>query len=724
MTAQSNQAAGGLKGLAKNGDYMLGMGVVVILFVMLIPMPPMFLDMMLSLSISLSLLILVTSMFILSPLEFSVFPTLLLVTTLLRLALNVASTRLILLHGNEGTDAAGGVIQSFGEFVVGGSYVVGIVIFLILFILNKIVIASGTTRIAEVAARFTLDAMPGKQMAIEADLNAGLIDEPEATRRRNNIRREADFYGAMDGAGKFVQGDVNAGIFITLINVVGGILIGVLQQGMAWGDALSTYTLLTIGDGLVATIPSIISSTSAGIIVSRAAAEAKMSEELFGQLTKNSRSLKLVAMVLGAFALVPGMPTVPFSLFAIGLFGLSIIIARKDALPADGAAARPKGITNPQLGPAGGQPLSGNMGKAIVGGGSEGGGLDTPEEVQSLLPLDVLELEVGYGLIPLVDEAQNGNLLSRIRAIRRQFALDMGVVIPSLHLRDNLQLKPGQYCLLIKGNEVASAEILIDHYLAMDPGNAKNQIRGIETREPAFNLPALWIPEMQKEEAMLSGYTVVDPATVIATHLTEVFRRHLADFLGRQEVQGLLDNLAKHAPKAVEELVPGALSLGQVQKVLQNLVRENVSIRDLLTIVEALSDFGQGVKNPEVLTEYVRERLARTVVKPYMDSQGALPIITLDPTVEQTLQESLRQTESGAYLALNPGTAQKLIQQVNQAVENAVNTDGQPVLLASPVTRPHLAQLITRFLPSVPVISQAEVPSDIRLTSSGNVSLS
>ena len=721
MTAQSNQAGGALKGLAKNGDYMLGIGVVVILFVMLIPMPAFVMDMMLSLSISLSLLILVTSMFILSPLEFSVFPTLLLVTTLLRLALNVASTRLILLHGDQGTGAAGGVIQAFGEFVVGGSYVVGIVIFLILFILNKIVIASGTTRIAEVAARFTLDAMPGKQMAIEADLNAGLIDEPEATKRRNNIRREADFYGAMDGAGKFVQGDVNAGIFITIINVVGGILIGVLQKDMAWGDALSTYTLLTIGDGLVATIPSIISSTSAGIIVSRAAAEAKMSEELFGQITKNSRSLKLVAMVLAAFAVVPGMPTIPFAIFSIGLFGLSVIIARKDSAVAEGAAVRPKGITNPQLAP-GGAPLSGNMGKAIAGNG-EPGGLDTPEEVQALLPLDILELEVGYGLIPLVDEAQNGNLLSRIRAIRRQFALDMGVVVPSLHLRDNLQLKPGQYCLLIKGNEVASAEILIDHFLAMDPGNAKNQIRGIETREPAFNLPALWIPELQKEEAMLAGYTVVDPATVIATHLTEVFRRHLSDFLGRQEVQGLLDNLSKHAPKAVEELVPGTLSLGQVQKVLQNLVRENVSIRDLLTIVEALSDFGQGVKNPEVLTEYVRERLARTVVKPYMDSQGALPIITLDPTVEQTLQESLRQTESGAYLALNPGTAQKLIQQVNQAVENAINTDGQPVLLASPVTRPHLAQLITRFLPNVPVISQAEVPSDIRLTSSGNVSL-
>jgi flagellar biosynthesis protein FlhA len=695
---------------------MLAGGVVVILFVMLVPLPTIFLDMMLSFSISLSLLILITSMFILSPLEFSIFPTLLLVTTLLRLALNVASTRLILMHGAEGTGAAGGVIQSFGEFVVGGSYIIGLVVFLILFILNKMVIASGTTRIAEVAARFTLDAMPGKQMAIEADLNAGLINEEEATRRRNNLRREADFYGAMDGAGKFVQGDVNAGMFITIVNIIGGLLLGIIQHGMDWREALSTYTLLTVGDGLVATIPSIISSTSAGIIVSRAASESKMGEEFLGQLTGSRRALQLVSAVLGIFALVPGMPTLPFLTFALALFMLSRLVSpAEDKLPAPGR----KG----QGGREGGRAALGGADAGQAVDSSSEGGLDTPEEVQALLPLDMLELEVGYGLIPLVDEAQNGNLLSRIRSIRRQFALDMGVVLPSLHLRDNLQLKPGQYCLLIKGNEVASAEILIDHFLAMDPGNAKHSIKGIDTREPAFNLPALWIPEMQKEEAMLAGYTVVDPSTVIATHLTEVFRRHLSDFLGRQEVQGLLDNLSRHAPKAVEELVPGTLGLGTVQKVLQNLVRENVSIRDLLTIVETLSDYGQGVKNPETLTEYARERLGRTVVKPYVDSQGALPIITLDPSVEQTLQESVRQAEGASYLALNPGTAQKLIQQINKSVENAVNTDGQPVVLASPANRPHLAQLINRFLPNVPVLSQAEIPPDIRLASAGNVSL-
>ena len=699
---------------ARQGDLMLAGGVVTILMVMLIPLPTIILDFMLCFSISLSLLVLVTSMFMISPLEFSIFPSLLLVSTLLRLALNVASTRLILLNGDKGADAAGHVIKAFGEFVVGGSYVIGAVVFMILFILNKMVITAGTTRIAEVAARFTLDAMPGKQMAIEADLNSGLIDEEEATRRRAGVRKEADFYGAMDGAGKFVQGDVNAGMCIIIINIVGGVLIGVLQKDMAWGDALRTYTLLTIGDGLISTIPSIITSTAAGIIVSRAASEAKMGEEFIGQLSHNSRALTMVSGVLCLFGIIPGMPTIPFLGMGLALAVLARISKKSSESNAEAAGTASRSAS------AGGQ-------KTLPGGPAprdkEGGGLDTPEEVQALLPLDTLELEVGYGLVPLVDESQNGNLLSRIRSIRRQFALDMGVVIPSLHLRDNLQLKPGQYTLLIRGNEVASAEILIDHFLAMDPGNVKQSIRGIETREPAFNLPAIWIPDAQKEEAMLAGYTVVDPSTVIATHLTEVFRRHLGDFIGRQEVQALLDNLAKTAPKAVEELVPGILPLGVVQKVLQNLLRENVSIRDLLTIVETLADHGLMAKNSEILTEYVRERLARTIIKPYLDSQGALPIISLDPKAEQALQEALRQTEGGTYLALSPGIAQRLIQHVNQIVERAVNTDGQPVVLTSPMVRPHLAQLIMRFLPAVPVISQAEIPADVRLSAVGNAGI-
>jgi flagellar biosynthesis protein FlhA len=681
---------------SKQGDVLLAGGVVIILFVMLVPLPPLFLDIMLTFSISFSLVVLVTTMFMDSPLEFSIFPSVLLITAMLRLALNVATTRRILLYGEKGTGAAGNVIEAFGEFVVGGNYAIGIVVFIILFAINKMVIANGTQRIGEVTARFTLDAMPGKQMAIEADLNAGLIDEKEAVKQREGLRREADFYGAMDGAGKFVEGDIKAGMLITAINIVGGFFIGVIQNNMHWTEAAQTYTLLTIGDGLVATIPSIIISSSAGLIVSRAAAEAKMGEEFLGQLSFHPRAMRLVAVVLLIFALVPGMPTFAFLLFSGLLYTFSTIAARhKEALEAASEQEQ-----KPQ------EPTG-----------------DSPEEVKSLLPLDTLELEVGYGLIPLVDEEQDGNLLARIRSIRRQFTLEQGVIIPSLHVRDNLELKPGQYRVLIKGNEVASAEIMIDHYLAMDPGDAKHRIKGIETKEPAFNLPALWIPEAQKEEAMMAGYTVVDPATVVATHLTEIFKRNMHEFLGRQETQSLLDNLSQRAPKAVEELVPNILSLGTVQKVLQNLVKEGVSIRDLLTIVESLADFGQSIKDPEQLTEFVRQRLSRTIVKPYLSEEGVLPILTLNQNIENLFQESLRQTDHGTYLAMQPDLAQKIIQSINQAMEKAVVSDGQPVLLTTPTIRTHLAQLLTRFIPTLPVISQAEIPPDIRLESVTSVGL-
>ena len=697
MAKQANPVKFNYEQFTKQGDIMLAAGVVVILFVMLVPIPSAFIDLMLTFSISISLVVLITSMFMSSPLEFSIYPSLLLVTTMLRLSMNVASTRLILLHGDEGPSAAGHVIQAFGQFVVGGNYVVGCVIFLVLFAINKKVIVAGTTRIAEVAARFTLDAMPGKQMAIEADLNAGLINEKQATERREVIRKEADFYGAMDGAGKFVSGDVTATIIITAINILGGFMIGVMQKGMDWKDAAQTYTLLTIGDGLVSIIPSIIISTSAGMIVSRAAAEAKMGEEFLAQLTFHPRALRLVSGMLLLFGLVPGLPTLPFLVMSALLFVVSRLSARQQELLAAEGDAKDK------------QPAP---------------ELETPEEVQTLLPLDALELEVGYGLIPLVDEEQNGNLLSRIRSIRRQFALDMGVVIPSLHLRDNLQLRPGQYVVLIKGNEVASAEILIDHYLAMDPGDAKHRIKGVETREPAFNLPALWVPELQKDEAMLAGYTVVDPATVIATHLTEVFKRHLHEFLGRQEVQTLLDNLAKRAPKAVEDLVPGAMTLGGVQKVLQNLVKEGVSIRDLLTVAETMADYGASVKDPDQLTEYVRSRMGRTIVKPYLTADGALPILNLTPKIEGAIQESVRQTDHGAYLAMEPGLAQRIIQAIQRAMDKALLSDGQPVLLTTPLVRPHLAQLLARFIPNLPVISQAEIPAEIKLQSVANIGLS
>ncbi len=680
----------------RQGDVLLASGVIIILFVMLIPLPTILLDIMLTFNLSFAFVILMTAMFITSPLELTIFPSLLLVTTLMRLAINVATTRLILLHGDQGTNAAGNVIESFGNFVVGGNYLIGIVIFLILFALNKMVIVTGTTRIAEVAARFTLDSLPGKQMSIEADLNSGLIDEQEAKHQREAIRKESDFYGAMDGAGKFVSGDVKAGMLITVINIVGGLLIGIFQQGMSWTEAAETYTLLTIGDGLVATIPSIVISTSAGIIVSRAAAEAQMGEEFIAQLTNHPRALRLVAVVLLLFGLVPGMPTFVFLLFSGVLFTVSFLAHKQktEAIEKTGGRTQDKKI-----------------------------GMETPEEVHALLPLDVLELEVGYGLIPLVDEEQSGNLLSRIRSIRRQFAVDMGVVIPSLHLRDNLQLKPGEYAVLIKGNQIARSEIMIDHFLAMDPGDAKHRIKGIETLEPAFNLPALWIPENKKEEASMAGYTVVDPSTVIATHLTEIFKHNLHEFLGRQETQSLLDNLSQRAPKAVEELVPGIISLGVLQKVLQNLVKEKVSIRDLLTIIETLSDYGQQTKDPEQLTEFVRQKMGRTIVKPFMSEDGLLPIITMEDDVETAFQEGLRQTDHGTYLAMEPKLAQKIIQKISKIMEKTMVPDGQPVLLTTPVIRPHIAQLLLRFVPNLPVISQTEIPSNIRLESVNIVSL-
>ncbi|MFW5993048.1 MAG: flagellar biosynthesis protein FlhA [Desulfohalobiaceae bacterium] len=685
-----------LQNFAKQGDILLAGGVVLILVIMLIPLPPLFLDMMLTFSISFSLVVLMTTMFTDSPLDFSVFPSVILIATMLRLGLNVATTRRILLYGDEGPGAAGEVIQAFGQFVVGGNFIIGIIIFLILFALNKLVIAKGMERIGEVTARFTLDAMPGKQMAIDADLNAGFINEQQARQMRDEIRREADFYGAMDGAGKFVQGDINAGIMITGINIVGGFLIGILQQGMGWMEAIQTYTILTIGDGLVSIIPSLIVASSAGLIVSRAAGKTKMGEEFLGQLTYHARALRLVAGVLFLLALVPGMPKFAFILLAGILLGLSFLAQQQMVQKEQEEAAKEEEESKP---------------------------LDSPEEVKSLLPVDPLALEVGYGLIPLVDEEQDGNLLARIRSIRRQLALEMGVVIPSMHVRDNLNLKPGQYNVLIKGNPVASTEIMTDHFLAMDPGGAKKKLEGIETREPAFNLPAMWIPKSQKEEAMLAGYTVVDPASVVATHMTEVFKRNLQEFLGRQETQDLLDNLAKRAPKAVEELVPNTLTLGAVQKVLQNLVQEGVSIRDLLSIVEALADLGQSTKDPDQLTEFVRQRVSRTVVRPYLSKKNVLQVLILDANIERQIQQSLRQSESGTYLALEPAQAQKIIQAINQTFDKISVSDGQPVLLTSPQIRGHLAQLVIRFIPMLPVISQAEIPADIKLESIGTVRL-
>jgi len=683
--------------LSGGSEVTLAVGVVGILLIMVIPLPTSLLDVLLAFNITFAVVVLLTSIYTLKPLDLSIFPGLLLLTTLYRLALNVASTRLILLHGHEGTLAAGRVIKSFGQFVVGGNYFVGLVVFLILVIVNFVVITKGAERIAEVAARFTLDAMPGKQMAIDADLNAGLIGEGEARKRRELIAREADFYGAMDGAAKFVRGDAIAGIIITLVNILGGLAVGLGQQGMTLSTALTNYTVLTIGDGLVTQIPALIISTSAGIIVSRAASDMSMGQEFTRQFSLQPKALLLAGGIIFFMGLVPGLPTLPFVILGSGMAGVGWLIIREKRRSEEKAIAAKAAAPPPSF---------------------------TPEQAESLLSLDLLELEVGYGLIPLVDEEQQGDLLERIKSIRQQFALELGIIVPPVHVRDNLQLKPGEYTILIKGNEVARAELMVGYYLAMDPGDAKRTIEeGIPTREPAFDLPAFWIPESRREEAQFAGYSVVDLSTVVATHLSEVIRTHAHELLGRQEVQRLLDNLAKSNPKVVEELMPHLLSLGQVQKVLQNLLRERVSIRDLLTVVETLADYASVSKDPEILTEYVRQSLARSIIRPYLTPEGVLPVMTLDPQLEDRFSEGIQQTDHGSFLNLEPNLVQRIIKAVRKKVTAFGEQSYQPILLTSPLVRRHLKRIMERFTPALVVISHNELLLEIEIRSLGTVSL-
>ncbi len=668
-------------------------GVVGILLLMIVPLPSPALDLFLAVNISISLLVFLLALYVVKPLDFPVFPSLLLLTTLFRLSLNIASTRLILLHGHEGTDAAGKIIMGFGQFAVGGNYVVGGIVFAILVIINFVVITKGSGRIAEVAARFTLDAMPGKQMAIDADLNAGLIDETEAKKRRQEIAKESEFYGAMDGAAKFVRGEAVAGLIIMAINVIAGFIIGVLQQGMPASQAAQSYTLLTIGDGLVSQIPALIISTAAGILVSRAASSSSMGTEFVKQFGTHPQALAMTAGIIFLFGLIPGLPVIPFSLLAIGVGALAYISFREQA------ALR----TEPEDESA---PVS----------GEEQSQHSEPEEMEKLLQMDILELEVGYGLIPLVDEEQGGDLLERIKSIRRQFAQEMGVIVPPLHVRDNLQLRPGEYQVLIKGVDVARGELMTGHLLAMNPGDVRKEIPGIPTTEPAFGLPAIWIKEEQREEAQLAGYTVVDLSTVIATHLAEIIKKHADELLGRQEVQRLLDALAASHPKPVEE-VNQAVPLGVIQKVLQNMVRENVSIRDLLTITETLADYAEVTKDPDILTEYVRQRLKRAIVKPLLQDGEILNVITLEPQMEERLRNSLQQTEHGSFLALDPAAANQIIQAVKEGVDKATAKGVTPVILTSPTLRRHLKRLLDRFIPGTVVLSHTEIPPDVRLES-------
>jgi flagellar biosynthesis protein FlhA len=667
-----------------------GLGVplllVVLLAMMVVPLPPLALDMLFTFNILLSLIVLLVAVYALKPLDFAVFPTVLLLTTLLRLALNVASTRVVLLHGHSGGDAAGQVIKAFGDFVIGGNYAVGVVVFAILVIINFVVVTKGAGRIAEVSARFTLDAMPGKQMAIDADLNAGLLTQEQAKLRRTEVASEADFYGAMDGASKFVRGDAVAGILIVFINLFGGLGIGMLQHGMGFGDAMQNYTLLTIGDGLVAQIPSLLLSVAAAILVTRVSTAQDMGRQITTQMFNNPRALYVAAGVIGSMGLLPGMPNFAFLTLALAAAGMAYMISQRQRAEALAPAA-PEASAAPVVAPE----------NRDVGW----------EDVR---PLDVLGLEVGYRLIPLVDKNQGGQLMTRIKGVRRKISQELGFLVPAVHIRDNLNLGPNAYRLSLLGVTVSEAEIYPERMLAINPGRVFGTLPGLPTKDPAFGLEALWIENAQRDQAQTLGYTVVDASTVIATHLSQILQTHAHELLGREEVQQLLNNLAKSAPKLVEDLVPKTLALGTVVKVLQNLLEEKIPIRDIRTIAETLADHAPQSQDAGVLTSAVRMALARSIVQQINGMNAELPVITLDPTLEQILQQPLQGGADGA--GFEPGLAERLqksLVEVTQRQESA----GQPaVLLVPPGLRAMLARFLRHAVPGLTVLAYNEIPGN------------
>ena len=685
-----------LKKFMNSPDIFMAVGLIGILAILIVPMPPFVMDILISLGIAMSLIMMITAIYVKRALEFSSFPTLLLIVTLYRLSLNVATTRVILLRGPEmGTSAAGQVIHAFGDFVVGGNYAVGLVVFAILVVINFVVITKGAGRVAEVAARFTLDALPGKQMAIDADLNAGIINEEVARTRRADVARESEFYGAMDGASKFVRGDAVAGILIVFINVIGGIIIGTVQRGMSLADAAQTFTLLTIGDGLVAQIPALIVSTAAGIIVTRTGGSSDLGTELNKQVLSQPKALYVGSGVMLTMAILPGLPFIPFAMIGGGLGFLANRIRKRDAVNEVTSASNAEKEKSKK----------------------------EPEKIENLLGIDPLELEVGYGLVNLVDGAQNGDLLERITGIRKQFALEMGIVVPPLRIRDNLELKPGDYQVLLKGVSVANGSLMVGHLLAMDPGNVTERVKGIPTKEPAFQLDALWISAADKDKANYAGYTVVDLSTVIATHLTELIRANSAELLGRQELQTLLDGLKQTAPKVIEDLIPNLLSTGSVLKVLKNLLREGVSIRDLRSILEAMAEMAPHQKDANLLTEHVRSSLARTITKKLVGFDGNLTLLTLDKAVEETIASGIIQTDQGAQLSLDPEFVREFISQLNDQAAQLLQETNQAVVLCSPLIRMHVKQLVDRFIPNVTVLSHNELTPSVNIKSFGTVRL-
>jgi len=684
-----------LKKMGRHTDVMLAVGVLAVLLIMMVPLPLWLMDILLALNITIGLLILLTSIYVLRPMDFSIFPALLLLTTLFRLSLNVATTRLILLHGQEGPSAAGHVIEGFGNFVVGGNPVVGLIIFIILVLINFIVITKGSTRIAEVAARFTLDAMPGKQMAIDADLNAGMIDEPEARARRKAVASEAEFFGAMDGASKFVRGDAVAGLIITAINLIAGLIIGTAQQGMAISDAVQVYSLLTVGDGLVSQIPALVISTAAGIVITRASGTDRLATEISTQFTDHPKVHWIAAGALFLISLVPGLPFIPFLLLAMGL-GLSgwflTMNEQKQEQQEQVESAEPAEVAQPAEAP-----------------------------LTDLLVVDPIRLEVGYGLIDLIEGGQDGGLLQRLQTLRRQMTQDMGFVLPAVHIKDNLQLGVGDYRVLIRGAEVGRSEIRPRNLLALEGQMIGERIEGIETQEPAFGLPALWISTDQRQQAELEGYTVVEPSTVIVTHLTEILRHHAADMLDRGQVKELVDGLSERYPKVVDDIIPAQVPLGLLQHVLRALLSEWVPIRDLLLIVETLADGVSEQRDVTTLVEMVRFRLGRTIVQKYQNEQGELAVFTLDGELEHMMMERVTQPGGASMLPLEIQYWQRFVMRFNElASQQGVDV---PVLLTTPQLRPLLSESLRKVMGRVAVISVGEVPSDMNVSTLSSVSL-
>jgi flagellar biosynthesis protein FlhA len=672
-------------------DLSILIGVIGIVLMMVVPIPKGLLDILLIINISVAIMILLIAMNTLDALHFSIFPTLLLLTTIFRLALNVSTTRLILSKAD-----AGHVVQTFGQFVAGGQIAIGFVVFLILVVVQFIVITKGSERVAEVGARFTLDAMPGKQMSIDADLNAGLINEHQARERREKIEKEADFYGAMDGASKFVKGDAIASIIIVVINLIAGFIIGMAIHGMDVMTSLSTYSILTIGDGLVSQIPALLISTAAGIIVTRAASDGNMADDMSKQLLRYPKLLYIVAgtvALLGLATPIPLLATLPYAI-VLGVAGYRLQNNLKRKQQEEELLVEEKHIEE----------------------------VRSPESVISLLQVDPIEFEFGYGLIPLADTQQGGDLLDRIIMIRRQCALEMGLIVPVIRIRDNIQLKPNEYVIKMKGNRVARGELLLNHYLAMSPGFDDDSVTGIETQEPAFGLPALWIDEATKERAEMAGYTVVDPPSVVATHLTEVIKKYAHELIGRQETKALVESVKESYPTLVEELIPSILAVGDVQKVLSKLLKEKISIRDLVTIFETLADYGKFTKDPEVLTEYVRQSLSRQITQQYATASEPLKVITVSPAVEKKIADAVQQSDQGSYLAMDPASSQAIYQRLSEQVNRLVQSGQQPIILTSPTIRMYLRQLLERSLQDIPVISYSELEPSIEVQSVGVVS--